>query len=342
MKFREAAICSAGASMGRVGGAVVCAALGGGIWSFAAGEISATTIGAWLTRSLSGYHFKYHLILDWLVVREVRSFMSGIMGINLAVSINTKIDNMVIGKMLGAQALGYYNLAYQLAMIPLYTISSINSVNFSVLSQKDNEGRRIYIANALELFAVLSALIYGVGFVVAPWLIPLLYGSEWIEAVSLFQIILVFAYARGFMAILGISLVAADKPGINAAINFALVPITIPSFIVGAQLGGTTGVAIAVAVVLGIFATVWFWIATCHVSDWNIKVLVKPVLLPTVAITLIVAAVLAIPFPTELRIYLQPIVVVITYGMVLTVFSKGHIPQMLMKLVKHTLNKHST
>lgn len=337
MKFKDLAICDSVAGFARVGGALVCAALGFGVWSFAAGEIAMALFDSLLKRALSGYRFTYSFILDSLALREVRSFIGGIVAHNLAVQVNTNGDNLVIGRLLGAQALGYYNVAYQLAMLPVYALSQINRVIFSVLSQQNMEDKRHQVWQSLELYALLSAPLYGVAFVMAPWLIPLLYGSAWVQAVSLFQILLVFAYARGFMAILGTALIALNKPVTNAAINWALVPVSIPSFLIGASLGGTTGVAIAVALVLGIGATAWFWLATCRAAGWKIGLFIEPILLPTIAISAAVAAVLAIPLPAHLHAYVQPLILVFIYGIAVSIFSAGRVPQLLIGVVKHSV-----
>lgn len=337
MKFKQLAICDTGAGIARFAGALICAAFGGGVWSFAVGEISMALVDSLLKRSLSGHRFTYHLIPEPTAIREVRGYIGGLIGINLAVYANTNGDNLVIGRLLGSQSLGYYNLAYQLAMFPVLALSQINRVNFSVLSQQDNEARKTYVCQALELYALLSAVIYGVAFVTAPWLIPMLYGQKWLAAINLFQILLIFAYARGFMAILGTALNAMGSPGTNALINWVMVPLSIPSYLLGAKLGGSTGVAIAVVLVLGIGATIWFWLATCHVAAWQLKTLTKPLLLPTITIILTVAVVLAAPLPVHLQPYLQPLTVVFIYGIVLSCFSAGRIPQMLLGLVKRSL-----
>ncbi|NEQ85068.1 MAG: hypothetical protein F6K26_34520 [Moorea sp. SIO2I5] len=144
------------------------------------------------------------------------------------------------------------------------------------------------------------------------------------------------------MSILGTALNALDKPNVNAAINWALVPLSIPAFYFGAQLGGTQGVAIAAALLLGIGATVWFWIAMCRAGRWNIVVLLRPVLLPTATVVVTVAAVLAIPLPVYLETFLKPLFVVVAYGVAVSVFSAGRIPQMLIATVKRSLNKASS
>lgn len=338
MKFKQLAICDSTAGFARFGVASICAAFGGGVWSFAAGEIATILVDSVLKRSMSGYRFTYHFIPETSAIREVRGYISGLIGINLAVYANTNGDNLVIGKLLGAQSLGYYSVAYQLAMLPVFALSQINRVNFSVLSQQDSEGKQGYLCQALELYALLSAPIYGVAFVAAPWGIPMLYGSDWVEAVSIFQIVLVFAYARGFMAILGTALNALNYPGVNAAINWALVPLAIPSYWLGAWLGGMTGVAIAVALVLGIGATAWFWLATCRAAGWKIVTLSEPIILPTVTISVTLAAVLGIPLPVHLHAFLQPLAIILIYGIAVSILSAGRVPRILISVVKHSLN----
>lgn len=334
MKFRELAIADSVAGLARLGGALGAAAFGAGVWSFAVAEIALTLVDALLKRWLSGYHFKYHFVPDSAAVREVQGYIRSLVGINLAVYANTNGDNLIVGKLLGAQSLGYYNLAYQLAMLPAFALSQINRINFSVLAQRDNEGQRVYVCQMLELYALFYAPVYGLALAIAPWLIPFVYGPDWVGAVSIFQIVLVFAYARGFMAILGTALNALDKPSINAAINWALVPLALSSFWVGAQVGELMGVAIAVALVMGVGATAWFWLAMCRAAGWSVQALSRPVILPTLTITVTVAGVLTMPLPLDLQPYLQPLLIISIYAIALCVVSLGRIPRMLLHLAK--------
>lgn len=339
MKFRELAITDSCAGLARFGAAVACASLGGGVWSFAIAEIAMSLVDALFKRYFSRYRFQYHFKPDSSAIREVRSYISSLVGINLAVYANTNADNLIIGKLIGAKSLGYYNLAYQLAMLPTFALSQINRVNLSVLSQRDNKGRKAYLCQMLEIYALLYAAVYGVGFVVAPWIIPLVYGDQWTPAVSIFRVVIIFAYARGFMSILGTALNAIDKPNINAAINWALVPLSIPAFFVGAKFGGVTGVAIAVVFVMGFGASIWFWLAVSSAAKWNIKELLKPVIIPTLTITLALVTVIKIPIPVSLQTFLQPILLITIYVIGLSIFSAGRIPQLLINVLQSSLNK---
>lgn len=313
MRFRELAIAEISGGMARLGVTLCAAFWGAGIWSFALGELAAVMVASLLKRGFSRYPFTYQLFPDPAGVKAVRRYVQSILSINLAVYANTSGDNWIIGRLLGSQALGHYSLAYQLAMLPTYALSQINRVNFSVLSQRDPSGQQSYLKRLLRLYAWFAAPLYGVVFLLAPWLIPTLYGVAWTEAVPLFQIILGFAYSRGFMAILGTALDALDKPHWNAVINWVLVPISLTAFYLGVQLNGTIGVAIAVTLVLGVAATVWFWLAMGYAASWPLMTLVKPILLPTLSVPALILGVQTLPLPSHLQGVLPSLILILAY-----------------------------
>lgn len=339
MQFRELSIASSCSSVVGLGGSVLLAVLGFGVWSFAIASVGSSFIKSGLKYWFSRYPFQYQLMPDREALNNVGGFIGSLVGINLAVYANTSGDDILVGKLLGTRELGFYTLAYQLAMVPTFAFSQLNSINYSVISQKDNQEQQAYVRKMLTLCAIVSAPVYGVAFVVAPWVIPLIYGATWQPVVSLFQIILVFAYARGFMSILGTALNALNHPEINAGINWILIPISIPAFYVGIQMGGVQGVAIAVAMVMGVGATIWFWVSTCRVTQWNLWEVVNPVILPTLAAILMVAIATFVPLsPITIKLALQPLVVVVGYLAIVSVGSKGQIPRMMLDLSRRSLN----
>ncbi|WP_017324174.1 oligosaccharide flippase family protein [Synechococcus sp. PCC 7336] len=338
MKFRELALSQSVAGLARMGVAIAVAASGAGVWAFVAAELASITTSSILRRSLSGYRFDYQLLPNAEAFRNVRSYIGSSIGINLAVYTNTNSDNMIVGRLLGAQSLGFYNLAYQLAMMPTFVLSQVNRVSFSVLSQQTGQDRQHYVCRSLELYAMLSAPVYGVAYAIAPWLIPQLYGAEWTPAVLLFQIVLIFAYTRGFMSILGTTLNAIDRPELNAKINWALVPLSIPAFFIGARLGGIQGVAMSVALVMGIGASVWFWLATCRATGWSEVTVFKPVVIPTVSI----GSAIGMSHPIQLNLNLspgiQPLLVLVGYIVIAGILSKGKAFSVLIDTGKRVFN----
>lgn len=332
MQFKELAIAEGLAGIARFATAIIGAFLGWGVWAFALGEVAMSLVDAVCKRYFSKYPFQYHLIPEADSLQSVGGYMGKLVGGNLAVYTNTNSDNFFIGKLLGTSALGFYSLAYQLAMLPTFALAKINRVTFSVLSQRDAIGKRNFLVRNLELYGLCNAPIYGLGFLLAPWLIPTLYGEAWEPAVILFQIILGFAYTRGFMAILGITLNAINKPGVNATINWLLVVVSIPAFVVGARLNGTTGVAIAALVVLGMGATLWFWIVTCRAAHWDLSVLARPILFPTLSLAAALYVAYVLPLPEETKPFLPAVAFLSLYVGAISIFSSGRAPRMLASL----------
>ncbi len=291
LRFRELALCDLASALWRTGVSLTAALLGVGVWAFVLGEWAAALSDALLKRRFSGYHFHYHLRPDPSVLKGVQSFIGGLLAVNLAVLVNTSSDNLVIGRLLGPTALGYYALAYQLAMVPVIAVSHFNRLHFAVLVQRDRMAQGAYLAQSLELYALAGAPVFALAWLTAPWGLPLLLGPTWSQAVPVMQWVLVFAYARGFMSLLGTALNALDRPGVNALINWVLVPLALPAYALGALSGGIVGVAMAAALVMGIGATGWFWWATCRSAVWPVGLLSAPVVWPTASalVSLLVA-----------------------------------------------------
>ncbi len=106
------------------------------------------------------------------------------------VSIN--VVNLIIGRYLGAHALGNYSVAYQLVVFPVIRASSIlMTVSFPIFSKyQDNNSflRQGYLAMAQFIsFTTFPVLMFVA--TTAPVLIPILLGPAWAEVTPLVQIL---------------------------------------------------------------------------------------------------------------------------------------------------------
>jgi lipopolysaccharide exporter len=114
---------------------------------------------------------------------------------------NTNIDSILIGGILGVNSLGYYTIAYQIAVYPVVRICPIiTQICYPLIAKmKDNmDGlRRAYLAMTDFIFFVNIPLLGGL-FIMAPYVIPLIYGDNWIQSVPLTQILV---FMSAFMCI---------------------------------------------------------------------------------------------------------------------------------------------
>lgn len=179
--------------------ALPLAFMGAGVWSLVVGRIvmvGIRTVLMWIYVSWTP-SFSFDLSNFWNLIKfGYYSLASNILTRGLV-----RVDYFLVGKLLGTESLGYYTLASQLAIIPGQRIvGAVERVAFPTLSLLQDELTRLKqgFFEALEhLFAILVPLnVFLV--ILSPLLIPLLYGSKWMPAVPLLQILAFTNVLSGF------------------------------------------------------------------------------------------------------------------------------------------------
>jgi PST family polysaccharide transporter len=102
------------------------------------------------------------------------------------------LDNIVVGRWLGAEALGLYGRAYQLISLPPATIGkAMGAVMFPVLSRVQNDRPRLAAAyrRSTAVLAVLTIPAAAAVIVLAPELIMVMLGQDWLGVIVPLQIL---------------------------------------------------------------------------------------------------------------------------------------------------------
>jgi lipopolysaccharide exporter len=113
--------------------------------------------------------------------------------------VNTKIDQLLIGGVLGPEALGYYNMAWTVIVEPVYRINPIvTTVAFPVFAHRqDNPAalRRGFLIVTKLLSTTNAPVVFGLA-AIAPIAVPLLLGETWQPSVPLVELLSILAMAR--------------------------------------------------------------------------------------------------------------------------------------------------
>ncbi|CAG1020387.1 partial Lipopolysaccharide biosynthesis protein WzxC, partial [Methylococcales bacterium] len=137
----------------------------------------------------STWHPKW--MFHWGEVREVAGYSLNLAGFNIVNYFARNADNLLIGRYLGAQDLGYYDLAYRLMLYPLQGISAVvGKVLFPLYSkmQDDHERFRRTYLTAVGAIALLSfPLMLGLMAVSSPFVL-VLFGEQWQPVAPLLMI----------------------------------------------------------------------------------------------------------------------------------------------------------
>lgn len=173
-------------------------------------------------------------------VRKMLAFGGHLTGFSFLNYFARNLDNVLIGKVWGAQPLGFYSKAYGLLMLPLGQVTApIAAVAIPALSrlQGDPERYRRYYYRAIStiafitmpLVAMLAALSYEV--------IIIVLGSQWIGAAPIFKVLAFAAFLQPVVNTTGWVYTSLGQTKRMLYWGFIGIPVIVLSFIVGLPWG---------------------------------------------------------------------------------------------------------
>ena len=169
-------------------------------------------------------------------------------------------DNLIVGRFLGAIALGFYQIAFTVSNLPATAISHvISSVMFPAYSTlQDNRPRlgRLYL-RSLRATAVLSVPVATLTVAVADIAVPVLLGDKWTPAVPVVQILCAYGLMRSLGATTGTVFLGIGRPDIRVriqSVQLAIFVAAIYPMMKAWGLAGVAGAATAQAVIMSVYA----------------------------------------------------------------------------------------
>lgn len=160
--------------------AIYLALTGYGVWALAWQQITLYAVKA--AAGMMLHKAPIRVTFEWATIKAVLPFSLGLTGTAFVAFLNRNTDNVLIGRFIGADALGFYSRAYLMMQMPLKTLSS--GLNFALYPafaavQADNkELSRAYVKTVSILSVVVFPMMTGLSIVVVPF-VDLLFGSQW-------------------------------------------------------------------------------------------------------------------------------------------------------------------
>jgi O-antigen/teichoic acid export membrane protein len=266
MRFKSLELRSmAGVGAGAVA-AIATAALGGGAWAIIAQQLAMATVSTFLLWSVSSW--RPRLLFSITSLRELTGFSMKVFGTNVLFYLNRNTDNLLIGRFLGAAALGAYTIAYTVMLYPLARIAApIRDVLFPAFSMIQDEPERIGAiwlrANRLVAAIALPALAGMM--VVAPDFVPVVFGEQWDDAVPVLQILAWVGLLQALQRLNGSVLQARDRAGTQLRFAVFAFVASIAAFAIGVR-WGIVGVAAAFAIATSLIQPLYTWVTARAVN----------------------------------------------------------------------------
>ena len=188
------------------------------------------------------WHFQLSEIKDHL------SFGMYNFGEGIVSFIQGNWDNIIIGRMLGAKILGYYTLAYQLAIFPVNKINPIIlQVAYPVLAKMkdDPEELKSSYLKILDIISYFNLPLLAGLFITAESIVPLIYGPGWEPTFPLIKIFVFVSILSCLSHPLFTLVYTKGKPNLVFYLNLVTLAAKIPLVYFLGKYYQVTGIAVA-------------------------------------------------------------------------------------------------
>jgi PST family polysaccharide transporter len=261
--FRTRSVCELTGALSQAAVSLTLAFTGFGVWSIVFGQVAGSAVQSVLAWAVSPLHPNPRKA-ELGVVRELIRYGRHVSATNILNIVNNTADNVVIGRVLGATALGFYAVAFRLADFPNTVIAHIvGRVMFPVYSLLQNElarFRRVFIQN-LQRIAVLALPVSVTILVCAEPLVLGLFGRKWEEAIGPLRILAAYGLVKSFTSPGGEVFKGAGRPELGVATGTLQIGLVVPLLIVLVRSNGIEGAALAMLIAVSVCGAVKLWLA---------------------------------------------------------------------------------
>ncbi len=177
--------------------AIVMAMYGLNYWSLVAKSLIFTTTNTVLIWMIS--EWRPIFVLDFKITKRLFNYSLPVFGNQLLNYGVRNIDDLLIGKVLGQQALGLYNRSYSLMLMPLKNISRVIAdvlfPSFSKIQDDPARIKQIYLKVINVVALITFPLMIGLYVLVEPFVLIVL-GEQWLEIIPVIRILSILGMAQ--------------------------------------------------------------------------------------------------------------------------------------------------
>jgi O-antigen/teichoic acid export membrane protein len=244
---------------------------GGGAWAIVAQYVTDAT----LFSALLWYRTSWHptLSFSWASLRKLSGFAGNVFAENVLYQGGRNLGSLLIGRFLGAAALGAYAIASNVILVPFSRLAApLQQVFFPAFSSMQNDRGRMAdvwirvtrLVGALAFPALVGLVIVATDFV------SVVLGPRWEDAAPIIQILAWAGLVQSLQTLNGEILLALGRAGTLFRFTVLWFAGTVVAFAVGVQ-WGVLGVAACYTAVIVLIEPLRTYLATkaLQISIWR-------------------------------------------------------------------------
>ncbi len=262
-----------------------------GIWSLVVRNLATAFISVILLWGISDWRpsFKF----DIQRFKALFSFGLPVTLNELLAFIKINSDSLLISYFLGATALGYYNIAYRLMAIVFQLVTkTISQVGMPAFSRLQDDPARLasaFISITQLIAAIAFPAFLGIA-VLAPELVPALFGEQWLASIPVLRILMLIGIVHCLLTPMLALLVGVGKPKVRLKLQAIDSIANLIGFSIAVQFG-IVGVAVSYVIVGCTMFPLWY-LATNKAVYIDARSYFQAILHPMLLGTIMVLAIL--------------------------------------------------
>jgi O-antigen/teichoic acid export membrane protein len=279
--------------------------------------------------------FRPALHFRWADTRGFVAFGAFQVGEQSINYLGERLDQLLIGRLVGIAPLGHYNFAFNLTSQPVSRVNPmVTRVAFPAFCAVQGDPARLregFLRVSHMVSTVNAPALLGLA-AVAPVLVPLAFGPQWVASVGLVRLLCVVALMRSVANPVGSLLLARGRADLGFKLNVLLIALNVPALAIGARLAGAAGIAGGLVVVQALLAVaVYFGVLRPTLGPCG-RAYATAVLKPAGLAAAMAATVAAVPSvlaaPPAVVLLAQVVLGAGLYGLGLAVADRGAIRQL--------------
>ncbi|MDY6937725.1 MAG: lipopolysaccharide biosynthesis protein [Cyanobacteriota bacterium] len=237
LAFKSLAVRSLVATLAGGSVGVTMALSGFGVWSLVGQQLVNGTVGIVVLWKASDWRPGFRVSLSHF--KDLFGFSASILGFNILNFFNRRADDFLIGYFLGPAALGYYTVAYRILLIVTDLMRTLAKVVLPAFSQLQDEPERLRRAyyKAIQLTSLMAIPTFCGLAVLAPELLPGLFGSQWTDSIRIMQILAFIGIVHALSSISVNTIKAMGKPDWILKVNIINAVLNVTAFVMVVKYG---------------------------------------------------------------------------------------------------------
>lgn len=260
------------------------------VWALVYGTLAGSV--ALVVSSFMLHPYRPRLRLDWKKARELYTFGKWVWAFSALEFLRENLDQLLVGRILGTASLGFYQIAFRFSQLIGRELTQVaRQVVFPTFSRLQDEREKLQRAylETTQLVALLALPLAVGAFLLAPRLVPVAMGENWLPMVPALQVLSIVGLIRSLNASADVLFQGIGRPSVITKLDLATFLVLLALIYPLIMRWEITGAALAVLASTAVIYPFRVWISL-RAIECGLRSYLRVMFVPLISSLLLVGA----------------------------------------------------